>query len=317
MSELARNEYGDEWTAYDLKDETLKHGTKFEWFVCAFCDIPVTPAAIDKPTYVKGPYFTLAKKDKPHEVDCPYGEKTFADYGVVRPKTAKHKYAVDLPERLIPVRSRNVSSTTHVKPATPASLEEIRSRVCAKAAAASIANQYTTSLLAIVAGARKEAIDSIKNDAAIKKIKDSAVRWKKIYSELRNFPLDVYGRKLNYGSAFHRTNHEHWAGTFIYYGAASVERITNGFRLTSDNLIPSEKADGTKISIPAHVLVMCNEAAPRDLMEKKTIEILGDAISKCEPVSWYAYGEFVMNDSESVYQLTVLEPPHIYCYITK
>ncbi|MFJ1257157.1 hypothetical protein [Cupriavidus sp. CuC1] len=46
MSELAKNNHGDEWSAFDLKDEYLRNGTKFEWFACAFCDVEVAPAAV-------------------------------------------------------------------------------------------------------------------------------------------------------------------------------------------------------------------------------------------------------------------------------
>lgn len=107
MSELAKNEFGDEWTAFEVKDEYLCNRTEFRWFVCAFCETPVSPAATYGDHYVKAPYFTLADKKKPHADACPYGKATLAQYGIDRSTPrATHAFEVELPERLIAIRTR-------------------------------------------------------------------------------------------------------------------------------------------------------------------------------------------------------------------
>jgi hypothetical protein len=305
MSELARNEYDEEWTAFRLKDEYLRTGRKFEYFVCAYCNTEVTPAAVYGSDFEKAPYFRLADNEKAHLPECPYGTRGFAAYGIMRAAPRRHEFEVDLPERLVPIRPpQNVGALRREKPTERASPEEVRRRVGAGAATAKIANQYTTSLLKTLADARKAAIASIYKLPRISAIVDPKVRTKNVFELLRTCPLDVYGTKLNYDKAFHKTRHVPWEGNFIYYGDATVQESDDGFVLTSTDVIPG--------TVPtARICVFCDKTNPVNRMEERTVNALSKAVTAGTTVQWYAYGAFALNAGKTAYKLPVTLPEHI------
>lgn len=314
MSELARNEHGDEWTAFALKDEYLRNGTEFRWFVCAYCDTPVKPAAIDKKKHKKAPYFIIKKHSRPHAKECPYGEATFAAYGIARKASAKHEFDVDLPERLVPIRSQRVDlATTNSPPKEFASPEEIRRRVRAGSEMASIANQYTTGILETLVDARNAAMKAIRNLPNVKEIEDKTKHWNEVYKRLEACPLSLYGRKLNYRSAFRKANQNLFKGPYIYYGVATVEAVPEGFFLIlTDRIINPASSE----ELPVHIRVLCDARAPVNRMEARTIERLSAAARDSKAVRWYAYGELIPNESDSSFELTVRQPPHIFAYVS-
>lgn len=314
MSELARNEYGDEWTAFDLKDEFLRHGTKFRWFVCAFCDTPVSPAAVYGKDFVKAPYFTLAEKGNYHTSICPYGTAGLSAHGIARPAPAKaHEFEVDLPERLVPMRASKPAIGTHAnKPSDKATDADVRARVRTRASTL-MANQYTTSLLQTVVTARAVVMrDLFKKASAdgIQKEKQAAF----VFSEMKKYPLNLYGKRLDYNSAFHNTHHIPWDGQFVYHGDAKVRSVPDGFELTSALSI---KPEDSVSELPVHIIVLCDRAAPAKKMESRTIDTLARHEALGESVRWFAYGSLKLNEAKSSYELIVREPGHFYAAKTK
>lgn len=310
MSELARNEYGEEWTAFSLKDEYLSNGTEFKWFVCAYCDTAVSPAATYGNDYKKAPYFTLADHSKPHALECPYGESTFAAHGVTREIQAPHEFDVALPERLVPIRTQRVSATPDTNPPKDlASPAEIHRRVRAGATVAAITNQYTTGLLKTLVDARFSAMRAIRELPRVTALTAEKERVKLVFKTLEACPLNLYGRQLNYSSAFHKANHTPWEGPYIYMGTATATEVPGGFLLTATDTIPGSVEDER---VPVHIRVMCDKNAPVNLMEQRTTERLAAAVSAETPVRWFVYGELKMNNSLSAYEIVVQHPYHIH-----
>ncbi|MCX4163579.1 MULTISPECIES: hypothetical protein [Paraburkholderia] len=315
MSELARNEHGDEWTAHALRDDYVRNTTpKFAWWVCAFCDVEVTPAAVYGVKFEKRAYFTLASRTSPHANDCPYGDAGFVQYGVRATQPQAHRFNVDLPEKLVAPRPpRQAGVAGQGKPNGLASATEIRRRVNGLAATATIPNQYTTSLLQTLIDARKEAIKAIYGLKSISML-PAAKQTSAMFEVLKSVPLDLYGMATNYNSAFHKTTKMPWRGNFIYYGMADVAVISNGFLLTSHDRIPN--ADATLPPIAAYVVIQCDRANPVNRMEGRMITTLNEAAGAvagkvAHAVSWSAYGQLVMNNTAGVYELTVTQPNHI------
>jgi hypothetical protein len=304
-----------EWTAYALRDDHVRNGTpEFAWWVCAFCDVHVTPAAVYGGPFDKGSYFTLAKKGTSHAHDCPYGNAGFAQYGVTAAQPQTHLFKVDLPEKLVPARQpRQVAAPGQNKPTGLATPDIIRRRVGAVAATGAIPNQYTTSLLKTLLDARKEALNKLYKLPKITAL-PKAEQASAVFAVLKAIPLELYGSATNYSSAFHKTNHVPWAGSFIYHGMADVDFAPDGFVLTSHDRIPG--ADPTAASLPAHILVRCDIANPVNRMEERMIVTLTAASGAIagtprRAVSWSAYGTLVLDDTTATYELTVTQPNHI------
>lgn len=311
MSELAHNEYGDEWTAYDLKDAFLHDGTKFENFFCAFCSVPVTLAAAYGSEYKKAPHFRLADNLSPHHHECPYGGKASPSHRIRRSPLVKHEFDVDLPECLVPMSPRRINTLAgRDKLSKPASTEEVKKRAHATK---SIANRYTTALLQILAKARLEAINAILALPRVRAL-ESKDQWREVFAILKKCPLNLHGRTSNYSSAFHKTTHAPWTGSYIYYGHnATVNFIEAGFRISSSDRIPSNAGEERL----ANIIVNCDISSPRNQMEAKTIEVLTEAQRSNTLITWYAYGELAFNNINSAYQLIISEPSYIYTQLKK
>jgi hypothetical protein len=311
MSELAKNERGDTWTAFEVKDEYLRNGTEFRWFVCAFCDTQVTPAAAYGDEFVVAPYFTLKEKSKPHSDMCPYGKATLKAYGIQRPprKRTKDNFDVDLPDQLVTIRAAHTTTGPKNEPPTQlASPDEVRKRVRGSGEKLAGAHQYTTGLLRTLAIARGKAISAL-YEIAQSKGHDKKTQTSFVFGELKKYPLKVYGRQLDYDRAFRKTTYEPWDGTFIYHGSASVSEIETGFVLLSLDSVKSK--DGSP-GAPAKIQVVCDKNHPVNLMESKSIDVLQHAIRTSSTVRWFAYGALALNESRTSYELTVREPAYIY-----
>lgn len=310
MSELARNDQGDEWTAHELRDDYLRTGhAPFAWWVCAYCDVELTPAAVYGASFKKRPYFRLLNSTSHHAGDCPYGNAGFAQYGITIAQPQAHQFDVDLPEKLVPARlPTRARGPAHKKPVALANPVVIRRRVNGTAAAATIPNQYTTSLLKTLVDARNEALRAIFKLPHIAAMKPAA-QPRAAFAMLKAIPLELYRRATNYNDAFHKTNHTPWTESFIYHGRADVAAIPGGFVLISHDTIPN--ADPTPVPLPARILVMCDSANPVNRMEARTIATLTAAIAGAYPVSWCAYGVLELNAAGAAYELTVTQPNHI------
>lgn len=312
MSEIAKNEYGDVWTAFEIKDEYLRNGTEFKWFVCAFCDTGVSPAATYGDEFRKAPYFTLKEKSRPHADACPYGKATPATYGIKRTPAPKseHEFEVDLPERLVPIRAQGEAGPgpADTPPNQLAGVEEISRRVRTGAASLKVANQYTTALLQTLAAARASALDTLygKAKAAGKDAKEQAAY---AFRELKKYPLNLYGKQSDYHNAFRKANREPWRGEFIYFGYATVSAVATGFELSCTERINVEESGAKR---PVTINIACDKAKPVNRMEACTIDLLTRSIESARTVRWYAYGELTLNAAQTAYELAVREPAHIY-----
>ncbi|WP_414446801.1 hypothetical protein AB4851_08420 [Burkholderia sp. 22PA0099] len=315
MSELARNNLGDEWTAHALRDDFVRNATpKFAWWVCAFCDVAVTPAAVYGDKFVKRAYFTLASQTSAHAPDCPYGGTGFSRYGITAAQPQAHIFKVDLPEKLVdPKPPKQANAATQAQPAGVASSTEIKRRVNGLSATATIPNQYTTSLLTTLMDARKEAMRAIKKLPKIAPLPPGP-QMKAMFDVLKGVPLNLYGTALNYNSAFHKTTKLPWKGSFIYYGRADVAIVPHGFVLTSHDTFPNP--DAALPPVVSQVLVLCDRANPVNRMQGRMIATLDEAagaVAGAAPrsVSWSAYGQFVFNDAAGICEMTITQPNHI------
>lgn len=314
MSELARNEYNEDRTAFSLRDEFLRTGTTYQQFNCSFCDVDlITVAVAPDLTYKRPPHFRLADNNIPHASDCPYGAAGLARYGIVRAPAQKHEFDLDLPESLVPIRPPRAADTPlRPKPTALASPEEVRRRAYAGVRIATTANQYTTSLLKTLSDARYVAMDKLFNEPKIAAIASAKDRSKKVFSLLAQYPLNLYGTLRNYNSAFHKTARKPWNGPFIYHGNATVLSTPTGFLLTSGDSIPDDAAGAAPGAvIPAHIYVNCDVAAPVNRLERRTVDTLTMALAAGRTVGWYAYGELKINADRSAYELHVNSPEHI------
>lgn len=309
MSELARNNLGDEWTAQELRDDYVKTShVPFKWWVCAFCDVDVVPAAVYGATFKKGPYFRLPNSTLAHDPLCPYGSAGFAHYGITLAQPHSHQFTVQLPEKLVPIRQPLKTAQANLpKPSALATATTIRRRVAASGAIASIANQCTTSLLRTLVKARAAVLKEIYQLPKIVKLPAAKIHAA-AFAELKKLPLDVYGTKSNYDAAFHKTNHRPWTGKLIYHGRGNAIAVPNGYVITSLDQVPNTV---TGAPLPALIIVNCNQAAPVNRMEARTIRTLNAAIAAGTPVSWCAYGDLALNQAGAAYELAVTQPHDI------
>lgn len=72
---------------------------------------------------------------------------------------------------------------------------------------------------------------AIRNLPNVKEIEGKTKHWNEVYKRLEACPLSLYGRKLNYRSAFRKANQNLFKGPYIYYGVATVEAVPEGFLL--------------------------------------------------------------------------------------
>jgi hypothetical protein len=315
MSELARNDQGDEWTAHELRDDYLRTGHgPFAWWVCAYCEVELTPAAIYGASFKKRPYFRLLNSSLQHAAECPYGNAGFGHYGITVAKPQAHQFNVDLPEKLVPARQpTRAGGPSKTKPAAVANAVVIRKRVDGTAAAATISNQYTTSLLKTLFDARKEALAAIFRLPHIVAM-TPADRTTAAFAMLKAIPLELYGRATNYSDAFHRTNHPVWSASYIYHGHADVAVIPSGYELTSLDKIPNPGQPAAPLLARIHVI--CDRANPVNRMEERMISKLDSACGYIpgqspHSVWWCAYGKLTLNATGTAYELTVTQPSHI------
>lgn len=321
MSEVAYNEFGEEWTAFQLQDKFLEHGMQFLSFTCKYCDTELSPVAIYGEGFEKAPHFRLKDSFKPHHpTECPYGADTKVGKLISRKPKKKYQFNVVLPECLVALRPSQLAPrvASELPNKTP-SEDEIRRRVQTAANLGVISNHYTTGLLKTLVDARKAAINAIKILPSIKNIEPDKEKWQQIFVELGKAPLSLYGRKLNYKTAFRPANYLPWNGLFIYYGNAKVEATAYGFLLTLvDNTSSKKKEvkdnkDNEKTAdIPAQVKYFCQKGGTANQMEKHTIDSLTQAESSKESIIWHAYGEFKLNSSGMAYELIVRQYAHLY-----
>ncbi|MBU9581109.1 hypothetical protein KTE26_21990 [Ralstonia mannitolilytica] len=315
MSELARNDQGDEWTAHELRDDYLRTGhAPFAWWVCAYCDVELTPAAVYGTSFKKRPYFRLLNSSLQHAADCPHGDVGFGHYGITVARPQAHQFDVDLPEKLVPARQpARVRGPSQNKPVALADPVAIRRRVDGTAAAATIANQYTTSLLKTLVDARKEALAAIFALPHIAAMPRGA-QPSAAFAMLKAIPLEIYRRPSNYNDAFHKTNHKPWSDNYIYHGRADVSVIPGGYELRSHDRIPNPTP--TAAPLLAVIRVICDRANPVNRMEARMMDKLDAASGHTpgkhpHPVSWCAYGKLALDSTGTFYELTVTQPDHI------
>ena len=315
MSELAKNEYCDEWTAFAVKDVYELEGIRFENFQCAFCDTPLSPVAIypdggrTEPFKI-APHFKI--KSQNHAQTCPYGGSTLAAYGIFQISRFENELNLEMPERLVSIRpARQDIVPRSDEPTGLASPEEIRRRVRASAASATAARQYTTGLLKTMIDARDKARRLIENLPKIVSIRDDKDRTRSVYQILATIPLRLYERASDYNRAFRRVNFAPPNDAYIYYGKATVGVFGTGLLLVADKEMAKRDS---KETVPFHVHVVCDIENPENRMEAQTIERLSEAMQEHRPVYWYAYGAPALNNEGTLYELVVREPSHIYIF---
>lgn len=305
MSELAIDDYNEVRTAYSLRDDFLRFGYIYTQLNCAFCDVDLISVAVSpESSYVRAPHYRLANTINQHASDCPYAPGGLVRYKIPSSVKKKHSFAVDLPECLVNVRPpRAANISIRPKPKSLATPAEIQKRVTANLAMAKVENQYTTSLLQTLVDARILAMKQL-HSLLRNKFPKSTQRVAEVSKVLKTYHLALYGEKRNYSTAFHKTTYEPWKGKFIYHGQASVEALPTGFRLTSIDKITGPVQT-------ARIYVNCNTAAPVNLMESRTTASLNSAIVSQALVTWYAYGELVLDQINNEYRLSVNSPEHI------
>lgn len=314
MSEIVCNEFGEEWTAFQLQDKFLGDGTEFELFTCKYCDTEVSPVAIYGGDFKVAPHFRLKDSTRPHHpTECIYGTNSKVAKRRPQKPTREYKFKVALPECFVALRaSKLTTQVAKLQPNQPPSEQEIRRRVQNSANVGVISNHYTTGLLKTLVDARNAAIRKIYSLPHIEKLDNDNEKAKQVFEVLGKNSLTLYGRKSDYRNAFRQVKSQYWSGSFIYYGQATVESTTDGFLLIDEESISTttkDDSDNEKTTLtPIHVKYVCNKQSPANGMEQKTIDVLKNN----EKVRWYAYGVLKLNSTGMAYELNVNQPAHIY-----
>ncbi|NIE63053.1 hypothetical protein [Burkholderia sp. Ax-1719] len=251
---------------------------------------------------MKSPHFKIIDTDRNHAPECPYGAAQLETYGAQRPSvpTGRVKLEADLPEQLVEVRAgRAEGDAKGQRPQTVASPDEVRRRVRNRLTDLATAHQSTTSLLRVLVTARVEATKALYRTARAKG-KPASEHSKFVFDELKKYPLKLYGRQSDYDRAFRKTDREPWTGDFIYYGTANVETTPDGYRLLSlEQVKMAGFPDRTAV-----VYVICDRTNPVNLMQRRTIQVLDEAIRRGTHVKWAAYGSLRFNVETDQFELT-------------
>lgn len=309
MSEFGRNELGEDWTAFEVKDLFNTTGKKFEWFVCSFCDVPIHAVACYGNEYVTAPHY--AYSDSEHIAPCPYAGNAKSIGGARKTASTIEGVPIELPERFVPIRVPSGRLEFFERPVKPASTNDITARIARLYGVASRVNTYSTSLLETLIAARKYAVKKLYAIAEEKISKKE--EWAKfVFGSLQTFPLQLYGQKTNYRDAFRSTKIPPSTQSAIYTGLGTVLQTTTGFTITSIDM-PRTKLQGPAPEVQAKAIIVVNLDIrnPISSMQSRTADALLKASFSQARIEWAAYGIFKKPDGIADYQVEVSEPGHV------
>jgi len=300
MSEVVFDCNGDDVLAIQVKEHFLQTGVINEPFQCAFCLIPVTPKAVRGDEFRVGPHFQIGDSD--HSPDCPYGSLGEKRHNTKKSSSTRiYGTEVFLPGRLVPHRAPSTTVPGGATGVTDAL--GLASRIKIHGDLLSIENRSTTTLVATAVEAWLIARRLYYGEARDKRVRED---HKFVSDKLRNHPLSLFGRELNYNSAFHKFVSE-WKGAAIHYGKAAVERIG-----TADYILRS--VDTIKNSDTAFdgFVRLQTSAMASNLMTKKLVESLDTHNAAGTTVQWFGYGAMVQNGPGTSWTFDIVESPLIY-----
>lgn len=311
MPFIALNEFDEEVTAFQCRDEYLRNGTEYTQFRCAFCEVKYFARAIYvSATSGKAPHFY--QPDGKHEDGC-NGEPIIETAEKLAKLPAKRvvKREYEVPEKLVhrtPPRKKATTAT----PGAPPTRTELERRRKAGGAAYGVA-RYTSSLLQSFVEAKKFLVKMCYAKASEKKLDDKQTK-ELLAKTTPLYPLQLFGEELNYDSAF-------WSATTIRQGTALRNYYaTGGVATTSPagleirSLAASGKAD--KVAAVVQYEFPADADADRPRAHQKLLDELAMAAASGKTVDWHAYGVMdYSSEKEGVLVLASLD--HLYIKIRK
>lgn len=298
-----------ELTAFQVRDEYLEHGTRYQKFCCPECKVPLEAKCIYGERFKKIAHFALPK-DTQHNAPCPPKGKERRDAAASRLKFV-HGLDVDLPAKLIEARPPRVPPS---RPLTdediPASGEFLNAR---QGAARVVDNQPATTMLQVVVEAWTVARKACYKSAP--PLKGGAPNHKWVADKLKLYPLALYGKASNYDQAFHKFT-SLWRGAVIHYGYNRVELTTDGFSVhATPSISVWRDTKGEALTIPLEypgiVVVRLEPAGSSRLRDRVHAQLSGAAHSG-KAVRWFAFGEMEFDEANRCYAVHVDSCRHIY-----
>lgn len=287
MPYLALNEFGDEVTAFQCRDEYIRDGIEYTEFSCPFCGVKYHASGIYKDGKIgKAPHFSLYAR-KPHIGVCdgePLEVEPAKKAKKITGTVIKRDY--DIPEKLVPKRVHKHLPTGGA-PKAPPTDDEIREKR-KKAGRTHGVALYTSSLLQTFVEARNLLVRECFKTATAKKLADSE-RNKLIQDTTASYPLYLFEKALNYNTAFWNANSiRHGDDERIFHAPRGViHKTPTGFEIRS---APHEGATGKVTAVVRFDGQNDSlESLPRS--HQRIFDVLSSAMKGGKPLKWYAYGK--------------------------
>ncbi len=298
MPYLALNEFDEEITSFQCRDEYVRSETVYAAFRCPYCDVAYYSKNVYKDGVVgKAPHFSLYPGST-HSGNCDGEAADLPDALTVDAPAGKvEKREFELPEKLVARRpDRATRRLTALERVPPDEAEILRRRQ--QASKQQTPSRFTSSLLQnFVDGKKKLVRECFKKarDAGLDPAAEKAL-LKQIVS---SYPLDLFGQQLNYDNAFWgAVNARGDLAARIFHGErASVAFTADGFEIATDPPAPGPAKVRAIVRFTQHGTA---EAMPR--AHARLLDTLRQAVTVKK---WYAYGTLEKSDLSDVRILTL------------
>lgn len=302
MPYIALNEFDDEVTAFQCRDEYVRSGVEYRNFRCAFCEVRYFSKSIYHSDPYRGtaPHFSLYKGEA-HIPPCD-GTPLVIEVAPDPKGRAREVLGAsyEIPEKLVskPV-PRRVLNIKDLRDRDRPTSQEIRRR--RKAAGDFYRNaKYTSSLLLTFVQARdfltKEARKLIR--AKKHEVKDDFSFIKSVWDE---FPLDLFGVRLTYKTAFWNANHSRESNhpRIFYSNRGVVSNTLAGFEIVAEL---GKESSG---DVTTKILINTADIVGLPTRHQKLVDKLIDLVRSGSSVKWHAYGRMEKTAEESVRQIVL------------
>ena len=299
MSELALDANDNEVTALEVREDYLLHNSINSPFRCAFCEIPLSPRAIEGETFVVAPHFS--RGSHVHDDDCPYGERGSKLHVTKRPPSSKYGNAVDLPEHLVPTRAPRPPGQANGTPAVRR--VNVALAIQQRGHLMTTDNHYTTSLLATVVEARAKLRKYLYEQAKKQSVPEADKhRW--VSAESEKCPLRLFDDRLDYSTAFHLLKSP-WRNFAIHFGRVHVKETAYGFALNGADVVAK-----TGKPFPSCIRVHVRDMRPNRMTDHLDALLRAESAKQNAMPECYAYGQ--LQEHEGAQYLDVFDSALIY-----
>lgn len=295
MSSLAANDFGDVATAREFRDMFLDQKLKFSQFFCPTCEMELHARCIYTEC-VRAPHFYVPNNEK-HEPWCEPLENGIvgpvtpvADDGSI-PGFKVLRRDVELPEALVRRRMARMGFPVPTGLKRGSVSGDEAKRRAKRLRDVGIPQRQTTSMLREVATAY-ERLGAAVREQAEKEKTNATEMWRRVNEAHSRCPLDLYGERLDYNSAFRNPKGKIHTAPRIYKG----RRGTADFHEDRVIIVAGERfgpqpIDQDDPSAQAQFVVFLPPDPGNEMAWQTNLRTELEAAAKRRAkVNWYAYG---------------------------